>query len=128
MVPDGTRIGFICPPEHEMFGPIASKLHDRGYDVTFLEPGVEVATDRLDDLDLLVNKKVRWASVHALEYAYRNRIPAWNDYVATTIFLNRLSQLLSLSVAGFSVPEVLSHEPEGTTSPRGSSTSTRSPR
>lgn len=107
------RIGFICPPGHEMFGPVASRLEERGFDVVFFEPGVELPPERLDTLDLLVNKKVRWESLHALEYAYRNDIPAWNDYVVTTLFLNRLSQLGALAAVGFSVPSVHPEKPDG---------------
>jgi len=69
MTNDELRIGMICPPDHEMFGGVAERLRKRGHAVEFLEPGVELPTDRLDALDLLVNKKVRWESLHALEYA-----------------------------------------------------------
>jgi hypothetical protein len=113
MSTDQRRIGLICPPDHEMFDPVADRLRDRGFDVVFFEPAVELEPARLDELDLLVNKKVRWASLHALEYAYRNGIPAWNDYVVTTVFLNRLSQLGALSAVGFPVPSVHPEKPEG---------------
>ncbi|MFC7133208.1 MULTISPECIES: histidine kinase [Salinibaculum] len=107
------RIGLICPADHEMFGPVADRLRDRGYAVEFLEPGVELSTDRLDALDLLVNKKVRWESLHALEYAHRNGIPAWNGYVASMVFFNRLSQLGALAAVGFQVPDVHPDKPDG---------------
>ncbi|RLM59307.1 histidine kinase [Halobellus sp. Atlit-31R] len=107
------RIGLVCPPDHAVFGPVADRLRDRGFDVEFLEPGRELARERLDGLDLLVNKKVRWESLHALEYAYRNGIPAWNDYRTSMTFLNRLSQLQALAAVGFSVPPVYAEQPEG---------------
>lgn len=110
---DQPRIGLICPPDHAMFGPVAERLRDRGFDVAFLPVGVALGPDRLDDLALLVNKKVRWASIDALAYAHRNGIRAWNDYVATTVFLNRLSQLGALSAVGFAVPDVLTEPPDG---------------
>lgn len=113
MTADSPLVGIICPPDHEMFGPVATRLRDRGFDVDFLDVGVEIPPERLDELDLLVNKKVRWESVEALEYAHRHGIPAWNDYVATTIFLNRLSQVAALSAAGFPVPETHTSPPEG---------------
>jgi hypothetical protein len=96
-----------------MFGPVARRLCDRGFDVVFFEPGVELARDRLDELALLVNKKVRWESLDALAYAHRTGIPAWNDYVATQVFLNRLSQLGALSAVGFPVPGVHPSPPDG---------------
>jgi hypothetical protein len=110
---DQQRIGLICPPDHEMFGPVAEHLRDRGFDVEFFEPGVELAPTRLDELDLLVNKKVRWTSIQALRYAHRAGIAAWNDYTTSMVFLNRLSQLGALSAVGFSVPEVCSEKPDG---------------
>jgi hypothetical protein len=112
MPQSSARIGLLCPPDHEMFGPVADRLRDRGFDVAFFEPGVELATERLDSLDVLVNKKVRWASLHALEYAYHEGIAAWNDYVVTTIFLNRLSQLGALAAVGFRVPSVHPSPPD----------------
>lgn len=107
------RIGLICPPNHEMFGPVAERLRGRGFAVEFFEPGVELSPTRLDELDLLVNKKVRWASIRALEYAHRTGIAAWNDYTTSIVFLNRLSQVGALSAVGFSVPEVLAEKPDG---------------
>jgi hypothetical protein len=113
MTTDAGRIGIICPPDHAVFGDVAERLRERGHEVVFLEPGVELPEATLDDLDVLVNKKVRWESLHALEYAHRNGIPAWNDYVATTLLLSRLSQLRALEVAGFRVPDVLPEKPTG---------------
>ena len=113
MSADQFRIGLICPPDHEMFGPVAERLRTRGFEVVFFEPGVDLERPRIDELDLLVNKKVRWASLDALQYAYRTGVPAWNDYVATTVFLNRLSQLGALAAVGFSVPEVRLEKPDG---------------
>ena len=101
-----TTLGLICPSDHAVFGPVARRLCERGVTVEFFDPGVNVEPERLADLDLLVNKKVRWASIRALEDAYRAGVPAWNDYVATMLCLNRLSQLRALAVAGFAVPDV----------------------
>jgi glutathione synthase/RimK-type ligase-like ATP-grasp enzyme len=106
-------IGMICPPDHEVFAGVAGRLRAQGYGVTFLEPGVELPRERLDRLDLLVNKKVRWESLDALAYAHRAGIPAWNDYVATATLLNRLSQLAALEVAGFPTPAVSDEPPDG---------------
>jgi hypothetical protein len=107
------RIGMICPPDHETFGVVGDRLEERGYTVELLEPGVDLPTTRLDALDPLVDKKVRWESLHALEYAYRTGIPAWNDYAASTVLLNRLSQLAALAAIGFPVSEVLTERPDG---------------
>jgi hypothetical protein len=101
-----STIGLICPSDHAVFGPVARRLRSRGVTVDFLPPGVEIPRDGLTDLDLLVNKKVRWASIRALADAYQAGVPAWTDYVATMVCLNRLSQLQALSIAGFSVPDV----------------------
>jgi hypothetical protein len=111
-MPAYSRIGIICPPDHAVFGPVARGLRDRGHQTVFFEPGVEVDHDRLDSLDVLVNKKVRWESLQALEYAYHAGIPAWNGFVGTSLFLNRLSQLAVLSAAGFPVPEARLDKPE----------------
>jgi hypothetical protein len=108
-----TTVGIICPPDHEVFGTVADRLRERGVAVRFLAPGEAVPPERLDALDVLVNKKVRWASLDALEYAHRAGIPAWNDYVATSVFLNRLSQVRALAAAGFAVPAVRDTKPDG---------------
>lgn len=113
MTRNEARIGVICPPDHEVFGVVADRLRTRGYAVTFLDPGVDLPPTRLDGLDLLVNKKVRWESLDALKYAYRVGIPAWNDYATSMVFLNRLSQLAALEAAGFRVPDVLTEPPDG---------------
>ena len=108
-----SRIGIITRPDHEVFGPVAERLRDRGHAVTFIEPGTEVSPDHLDALDLLVNKKIRWESIRALEYAHRNGIATWNGYLPTTIFVNRLSQLAALSAVGFRTPETHVEPPAG---------------
>lgn len=113
MVPDRPRTGIICPPDHVVFADVAAGLRERGHEVVFLDPETEVPTERLDALDLLVNKKVRWAAFHALEYAYRNDIPAWNDYVTSMLFSNRLAQLSALSAVGFATPAVHAEKPDG---------------
>jgi hypothetical protein len=107
------RIGLICDADHEVFGSVGEALERRGFDVVFFEPGREIPRRRLDALDLLVNKKIRWESLDALEYAHRNGIAAWNGYVATWLFVNRLSQLSTLAVAGFDVPAVRPTPPDG---------------
>jgi glutathione synthase/RimK-type ligase-like ATP-grasp enzyme len=109
---ESQRLGFICPPDHEVFGVVTDRLRDRGFDVEFFEPGVVLERARLDALDLLVNKKVRWESLDALQYAHRAGVPAWNDYVATAIFLNRLSQVGALAAVGFPVPEIGPEKPD----------------
>jgi len=106
-------VGIICRPDHETFGPVADRLRDRGYLVEFLDPGVALPSTTLDRLDLLVNKKIRWESLDALAYAYRNGIAAWNGYVATALFVNRLSQRAALEAAGFRTPEPLTEPPDG---------------
>jgi len=96
-----------------MFGPVADRLRERGFETVFLEPGTALAPERIDALDLLVNKKVRWESLRALAYAHGAGVPAWNGYVPTALLLNRLSQLSALELSGFSVPELLAEPPEG---------------
>jgi len=113
MASHGGTIGIICRPDHETFGPVADRLRDRGFEVAFLEPGVAIPPERLDRLALLVNKKVRWESLRALAYAHRNELPAWNGYVPTMLFVNRLSQLAALDAAGFRVPDVRTEPPDG---------------
>lgn len=113
MPADHPRTGLLCPPDHEVFAEVADRLAGHGHEVVFLDPETEVPTERLDALDLLVNKKVRWATFHALEYAYRNGIPAWNDYVTSMLFSNRLAQLTALSAVGFATPAVHVEKPDG---------------
>ncbi|EFW92880.1 hypothetical protein ZOD2009_08419 [Haladaptatus paucihalophilus DX253] len=107
------RIGIICDPNHQVFGVVAETLRKRGYDVEFLEPGVEQPRDRLDRLTMLVNKKARWESLDALEYAERNGIKTWNGYVASLLLFNRVSQLGCLAAAGFRIPSILTEPPDG---------------
>jgi hypothetical protein len=107
------RIGIICQSDHEVFGTVASELTARGHDVEFLPVGRDLAAATLDALDVLVNKKVRWESIHALEYAHRNDVSTWNGYVPSMLFFNRLSQLSALETAGFEVPAVHATPPGG---------------
>lgn len=107
------HVGFICSPEHTVFGQVAAELQRRGLRVTFFEPGVVLATDQLADLDLLVNKKPRFESVRALDDAERLGVAAWNDHAATRLFINRLSHLGALEAVGFTVPETHLTSPDG---------------
>ena len=114
LMPSGhPLISVVCRPGHDVFGPVAERLRERGFAVEFLEPGVEVPRERIEAADLLVNKKIRWESLDALEYAHRIGVPAWNDYVATSLFVNRLSQVAALRAVGFDVPEITDDPPEG---------------
>jgi glutathione synthase/RimK-type ligase-like ATP-grasp enzyme len=113
MAEDPAPIGIISYPSHEVFGRVATRLRDRGCAVTFLDPDREHPPEHLDELGILVNKKIRWESLHALEYAHRNGIPTWNGFVPTVVFTNRLSQLAAFEAVGFDVPETLVEEPAG---------------
>lgn len=109
----GSRIGLICHPDHEVFSVVATLLRDRDHQVEFFEPGTEIPPSRLESLDVLVNKKIRWESLHALEYAHRNDVTTWNGYIPTVLFVNRLSQLAALEMAGFETPDTLPEPPSG---------------
>ncbi|MFB6171718.1 MAG: histidine kinase [Haloarculaceae archaeon] len=113
MITDQPRIGITCAPGHEVFGPVADRLRARGYAVTFFDPEADLAPADLDDLALFVNKKIRWQTLDALAYAYRAGVPAWNGYLATAVFVNRLSQLQALAAVGFAVPDVTPTPPDG---------------
>jgi len=62
---------------------------------------------------VLVNKKIRWESFQALEYAYRTGTPTWTGYVPTRLFTDRLAELVALEAVGFRVPTVHTEPPAG---------------
>lgn len=105
-------IGLICNTDHHTFGPVADRLRERGYDVEFFEPGVDLSPGDVERLELLVNKKVEPASFRALRYADAHGIPTWNG--ATTLLLgSRFVGLTALEAAGFRVPPVSFDPPAG---------------
>lgn len=109
---DGSRIGIICRPEHHVFETVGRRLGDRGHDVTYFEPGRELPRSALEELSLLVCKKVRPASVRALRTAERAGVATWNGRLSTTVLASRLLMLEALSAVGFRVPPVSFEPPE----------------
>jgi hypothetical protein len=109
---DASRIGIICRPDHHVFETVGRRLGDRGHEVTYLEPGRELPRSAIEELSLLVCKKVRPASIRALRLAERARVATWNGRLPTTILASRLVMLKALSVVGFRVPPVTFEPPE----------------
>lgn len=109
---DGSRIGIICRPNHHVFETIGRRLRDRGHEVTYFEPGRKLPKSAIEELSLLVCKKVRPASVQALRLAERAGIATWNGRLSTTILASRLVMLKALSAVGFRVPPVTFEPPE----------------
>jgi glutathione synthase/RimK-type ligase-like ATP-grasp enzyme len=110
---DGSRIGIICRPDHHVFETVGRRLRRRGHDVTYFEPERELPRSAIEELSLLVCKKVRPASVRALRLAERAGIATWNGRLSTTILASRLVMLEALSAVGFRVPPVSFEPPEG---------------
>jgi hypothetical protein len=108
-----SEIGIICRPHHHVFETVGRRLGERGHQVTYLEPGRELPSAVIEDLSLLVCKKVRPASVQALQVADSADIPTWNGRLPTTILASRLVMLRALSAVGFRVPTVTFDPPEG---------------
>ena len=110
---DGTtHVGFLCRPDHEVFGAVASRLEAAGTTVTFFEPGTRVAWESLAELSMLVNKAVHPESFRALAWAERNGLPTWNGY-ETALLGFRLVGYRALERVGFDVPAVSTTPPEG---------------
>ena len=110
---DGSRIGIICRPSHHVFETVGKRLDDWGHEVTYFEPGRELPQPAIEQLDLLVCKKVRPASVEALRLAERAGVATWNGQLSTTLLASRLVMLEALSAVGFCVPPVTFEPPEG---------------
>jgi hypothetical protein len=110
---DVSRIGIICRPDHHVFETVGRRLGDRGHEVTYFEPGRELSQRAIEELSLLVCKKVRPASIKALRLAERVGIATWNGLLPTTILASRLVMLEALSAVGFRVPPVTFEPPEG---------------
>lgn len=110
---DESRIGMICRPDHHVFETVGRRLRRRGHEVTYFEPERELSRSVIEELSLLVCKKVRPASVRALRLAERAGIATWNGQLSTTILASRLVMLKALSAVGFRVPPVTFEPPEG---------------
>ncbi|AUG46808.1 hypothetical protein BVU17_04465 [Haloarcula taiwanensis] len=105
-------IGFICEPEHPVFGAVAERLSARGFDVQFLRPGNPVAKADIDDLAALVNTTLRPESFSALWYADRTGTETWNGFLPTTALACRLVALHGLEQVGCRVPAVWFEKPD----------------
>ncbi|WP_276258218.1 ATP-grasp domain-containing protein [Haloglomus litoreum] len=110
---DGSRVGIICRPHHHVFETVGRRLDRRGHQVTYFEPERELPRSAIEELSLLVCKKVRPASVRALKAAERAGVATWNGLLSTTILASRLVMLEALSAVGFRVPPVTFEPPEG---------------
>lgn len=108
-----TEIGIICRPDHHVFETVGRRLGARGHEVTYLEPGRELPSSVIEGLSVLVCKKVRPASVQALQVADSAGIPTWNGRLPTTVLASRLVMLRALSAVGFRVPPVSFEPPTG---------------
>lgn len=109
---DESRIGIICRPDHHVFGTVGRRLGDRGHEVRYFEPGRELPQSAIEELSLLVCKKVHPASVRALRLAERAEVATWNGQLPTTLLASRLVMLKALSAVGFRVPPVTFEPPE----------------
>lgn len=110
---DLSRIGIICRPDHHVFETVGRRLGDRGHEVTYFEPGRELPGSAIEELAVLVCKKVRPASVRALRLAERAGVATWNGRLSTTVLASRLVMLKALSAVGFRVPPVAFEPPDG---------------
>lgn len=105
-------IGFICEPEHPVFGAVAERLSARGFDVQFLRPGNPVAKADIDDLAALVNTTLGPESFSALRYADSVGVETWNGFLPTTALACRLVALHGLEQVGCQVPTVWFEKPD----------------
>lgn len=108
----GQRIGVICNADHDVFGAVAERIEDAGVSVTFFEPGRPIDDEELEDVSLLMNKKVDPVSVRALARAKRESIPTWNGYL-TVLLGFRMIGYRALEQAGFKVPPTTTEKPDG---------------
>jgi hypothetical protein len=95
-----------------VFSIVAAGLEDRGFEVQFFEPGRAIDPSLIDELSLLVNKKVVPASIRSLRYAERSNIPTWNGSLPAILGARPLGMNV-LEAAGFLVPETTFERPEG---------------
>lgn len=107
-----SRIGIICRPDHHVFETVGRRLGDRDFEVTYFEPGRECSQSAIEELSLLVCKKVRPASIQALRRAECAGVATWNGLLPTTLLASRLVMLKALSAVGFRVPPVTFEPPE----------------
>lgn len=106
-------IGFICEPDHPVFGPVAERLSARGFAVRFFRPGDPVPETDIDELSALANATIHPSSFAALYYADRTGVETWNGFTATTALSCRLVALAALERVGCRVPDVRFEKPEG---------------
>ncbi|MFB6183553.1 MAG: hypothetical protein ABEI96_03275 [Haloarculaceae archaeon] len=106
-------VGLVCNADHPVFASVAARVARRDREVVFFEPGVPIPHNAIDELALLVNKKVRLASFRALHYADRTGVPTWNGFVPTTALSCRLVALYALDAVGCRTPPVTFEKPTG---------------
>ena len=111
--PDGSHVGFTCPADHPVFGPIGETLRAHGHAVTFFEPPPDVPASRLETLTLLVSKTVSPSALRTLCTAERLGVPTWNSATGVLVCSARLTQLRALAAVGFEVPPVSLSPPDG---------------
>jgi len=106
-------VGIVAAADHAVFAVVADDLHERGFDVRFIEPGRPLQPDELEGLAVLANKKIRRASLRALLAADRAGVPTWNGFVPTAVLSARLVGLHALRAVGCRVPAVRFEPPDG---------------
>ena len=106
------RVGFICNADHDVFGAVADRLQRDDIDVRFFEPGTTVPESAIEDLSLLLNKKVAPESFRALAAADQRGVPTWNGSGTAQLGV-RLAGYHALAQVGCRVPETTFVPPEG---------------
>ncbi|MDY7082504.1 MAG: hypothetical protein SXQ77_08900 [Halobacteria archaeon] len=106
-------IGIIVEADHPVYSVVADELRERGYDVRRFEPQRRIERAEVDELGLLVNKRMCPESFHALLYADRTDVPTWNSFVSNVVFTARLTALHALERVGFTVPDIYFEKPAG---------------
>jgi len=107
------HVGITCPSDHPVFGVVGDRLVERGHDVTYFDPTVDLDRETLAALSLLVVKQTRPASVRAAIAAEHLGVPTWNSATGVVACVSRLSQLCLLEGVGFAVPAALPTPPAG---------------
>lgn len=109
---EDVRIGILCKNNKPVFTEVAERLRNTGYTVRFFHPRAELSSDQIDDLSLIVNKKVLPVTLPALRHGRRTGKTLWNNLQATILFSSRLIGLQALAEMGFLTPTVTFEKPE----------------
>ena len=105
-------IGILCQKSKPVFGDVAERLRNAGFQVRFFHPRYPLSVDDVADLSLIVNKKTLPSALPTLRHAEQAGTVLWNNLQALILFSSRLVGLRALSEMGFLTPKVTFEKPD----------------